>query len=1145
MSKAKQRKRTLRRTQIESLEPRVVMSADPLGGLGGALSHHGLQDNLGELQQHAPVEAPPALSHHGSLVAHETMPSLGHHSERDADFWIDRGTTQIDTLDDMLGDLEQTLASAHGTTGLNDVRGNYGFTGVGQTVAVIDSGIAYDHYALGGGFGANYRVVGGWDFTGENDADPYDDGTEGSHGTHVAGIIGSTDSTHEGVAPGVDLVGLRVFDDDGRGFFSWVENALDWVHDNRNAFENPITAVNLSLGTNWNSDTIPLWANLENEFAQLKADGIFISVSAGNSFSANNANGSTTYDEPGLSYPAASPHVVPVMSNDDSGFLSSFSQRHERGISAPGRFIRSTVPDYAGNNNGTTDDFASFSGTSMAAPYVAGASVLIREAMQFVGMSGITQDTIYDHMRDTADTFHDTATNQDYLRLNVGAAIDSLMPEDDFGSSVGEAHSLGTINGEVSSNSLMEVSGVISTLNDSDYFSFTAGSTGTVTFTATSASHELDAAWEGSGGEGWTNAGGQSYTMEVVAGQQYTIGISSSEGLGYYDIEVSAESTFSFIDWGTVNGQQDREDLTAGAATWYRVAAGSEGFLSILANYDSGAVDIELYDAQMQLIDGSFNDRVDHYAELGEEFFLRVEGDAADVDFQMINLVSLSGSTVSVAGTEGADTFTFQAGAQEHSISVNGLIYNFDVTEYDTYSFDGESGIDTATLTGSAGDESATLRVGEATFAGDGFDVAVSGVENIAVHSGGGNDLAILHDSAYDDRLTASPESARMSAVDNSYVNEVFGFNRTYSYATTGYDLAILQDGATDDYFRGTTDFAVLRGLNHEFLNFASGFDRTYAYASSGHDQAHLEDGATDDYFRATSEFAVLRGNANEFFNYAEGFDQTYGYSSYGNDTAFLEDSAGDDRFSGYESFAVMRGSDGSYYNSAANFSRVNAYATTGYDMALMYDGATDDYFKANPDVAELYAKNGSFHNWAAGFDRTYAYASTGYDQALLYDGATDDYFRGTADFAVLRGKAYEFFNYASGFNRTYAYASSGNDTARLEDGATDDYFRGTADFSVLRGQGYEFFNYAQGFDRVEAFAINGGTGDIARVDDSSGNDDLEVRQEYFELTGSGYANYAEGFDFGEAHLTAGGSNTVDEDESLDYVFSKFGTWTS
>ena len=62
---------------------------------------------------------------------------------------------------------------------------------------------------------------------------------------------------YPGVAPDVDLVGLRVFDDQGNGYFNWVEQALRWVHNNRNAFDNPITTVNLSLGTDWNASTLP------------------------------------------------------------------------------------------------------------------------------------------------------------------------------------------------------------------------------------------------------------------------------------------------------------------------------------------------------------------------------------------------------------------------------------------------------------------------------------------------------------------------------------------------------------------------------------------------------------------------------------------------------------------------------------------------------------------------------------------------------------------------------------------------------------------------------------------------------------------------------------------------------------------------
>ena len=112
--------------------------------------------------------------------------------------------------------IEQHLSEAHSQTGWNQVHSQFGLTGKGQTVAVIDSGIAFDHVALGKGFGPGYKVVGGWDFA-ENDARPYDDAPAGFHGTHVAGIIGANDGVHLGVAPNVDLVALRVFTDAGKG----------------------------------------------------------------------------------------------------------------------------------------------------------------------------------------------------------------------------------------------------------------------------------------------------------------------------------------------------------------------------------------------------------------------------------------------------------------------------------------------------------------------------------------------------------------------------------------------------------------------------------------------------------------------------------------------------------------------------------------------------------------------------------------------------------------------------------------------------------------------------------------------------------------------------------------------------------------
>ena len=208
-----------------------------------------------------------------------------------ADFWLNPMT--LGNADPGVREIEQMFAEADALSGLTQVRSDYGLIGTGQTVAVIDSGVAWNHSALGGGLGAGYRVVGGWDFA-EGDANPYDDGAAGGHGTLVTGVIGTdrTGTADDGVAVGADIVSLRIFDDAGNSYYAWLESALQWVHQNRNTFENPITTVSISLGdANWNSNTVPGWSTIEDELLQLKNDGIFISVSAGNAFQSFNAAG--------------------------------------------------------------------------------------------------------------------------------------------------------------------------------------------------------------------------------------------------------------------------------------------------------------------------------------------------------------------------------------------------------------------------------------------------------------------------------------------------------------------------------------------------------------------------------------------------------------------------------------------------------------------------------------------------------------------------------------------------------------------------------------------------------------------------------------------------------------------------------------
>ena len=299
------------------------------------------------------------------------------------------------------------------------------YDGSGYTVAVIDTGIDYNNPALGGGWGN--RVIAGWDFV-NNDADPMDDN---GHGTHVAGIIGSTDATYSGIAPNVKFVALKVLGADGSGSFGAVSDALDWVVANRTKYN--IVAVNMSLGSG--NYTVDPYMFLENDMQTLVAKGVFIGVAAGNDY--------YSYQAQGLAFPAISPNVVSVGARPGTATtepsagptaardyttapdrIASFSQRSASlSIFAPGAMITST---YLG------DTFRAMAGTSMATPVIVGSAVVLREELDALGHADLDgQSSILGIMQSTGVSVVDgddentnvRATGLSFKRIDLGAAV--------------------------------------------------------------------------------------------------------------------------------------------------------------------------------------------------------------------------------------------------------------------------------------------------------------------------------------------------------------------------------------------------------------------------------------------------------------------------------------------------------------------------------------------------------------------------------------------------------------------------------------------------------------------------------------------------------------------------------------------------
>ena len=799
--------------------------------------------------------------------------------------------------------IRSTLADVHAATGLQHMRNAYGLSGAGQTVAVIDSGIAYDHYALGGGFGWQYRVVGGWDFA-ENDANPYDDGPGGFHGTHVAGIIGSSDSVHHGVAPAADLVALRVFDDVGLGYFSWVESALQWVHAHRNDFEHPITTVNLSLGSLWNSSVVPGWAMLEDEFGQLVRDGMFIAVSAGNEFA--------EYGTTGLSYPAASPLVVPVASTGNNGQISPFSQRHDRVIAAPGESITSTVPDFLFDFNGITDDFATASGTSMAAPYVAAASVILRQAMEMAGYQQVSQKTLYDHMRDTADELFDSVTGTSYHQLNLGRAVDALLAVDSIDSA---ATSWGAVDFRY-----------LTGLNLGDgaaHYEFTATRTGTLT---------VDALGDGSAGP---------FGIELLDANGQLLASSSSPA----------------------NHQRIDTHVAAGQTLHLRVFGGGTTVDLRVCNL------VSLSDRGLAVF-GTASDDIFTVA-AGGPLRVTVNGVAYAWDRLLVSTVSLLGAggrdSLVIDGTSESETVVLR----ESSLEMKGAGLTVTAQDVALVLVNGGGGDDRAVIHDAKADDQFHAWPDHALIRyAAGASNTVRDFDRVAVHgTAGGYDRAYLHDSTGDDRFTGSADSSLL--VGPGFFQSVTGFDRVDAYATAGgYDRAQLYDSPGDDRFTGRADYSVLLGQG--FFNVARGFDRVDAHAAGGYDRARLYDSTGDDQFTGRPEYGALTGHG--FSNVARGFERVDAYATEGGyDRAHFHDSADGDRFTGRVEYSVMVGQK--FQNVARGFDRVDAYATAGgYDQAGLFDLTSGDRLTARAEYHVLAGPG--FLQVVRGFERVDAHTS-------------------------------------------------------------------------------------------------------------------------------------------------------------------------
>jgi subtilisin family serine protease len=318
---------------------------------------------------------------------------------------------------------------------------NLGFTGQGQTVAILDTGVDNDHSFLSSkivseacfsttsaasgslsicpGGAASSLAFGSADNPGSS-LSGFD------HGTHVAGIAAGRNATLSGVARDANIIAIKVFSrfndqaDCGSSpapcllsFRSDQIEGLERVMDLSDNFN--IAAVNLSLGggnfTSTCDSENQAYTDIVNE---LRASRIATVIASGNGGNKN-----------GTAFPACISTAISVGSVGDGSngatqdvVVSSSQSASFLKLLAPGRWINSSVPGNA---------FANKSGTSMAAPHVAGAFAALKEKSPNASVTDLLMI-----LQTTGVAVTDQANNITKRRINLGSAINGLCTPNSY-----------------------------------------------------------------------------------------------------------------------------------------------------------------------------------------------------------------------------------------------------------------------------------------------------------------------------------------------------------------------------------------------------------------------------------------------------------------------------------------------------------------------------------------------------------------------------------------------------------------------------------------------------------------------------------------------------------------------------------------
>ena len=276
---------------------------------------------------------------------------------------------------------------------------NRDITGQGVKIAVLDTGVDYSHPALGGCLGASCKVI----LAKNTIVNTTDISDVHGHGTHVAAIAAGKAESGNGVAPGAQIIAVKVLNDYGYGYDSSIIAGLEYAvdPDGNPATDDGADVINMSLGGAGNAQS-PISKAAEKAVQA----GVTVVVAAGNS-----------YDYLTIGSPGAAPSVITVANTQRDDRVNYSSSRGpieganylKPEIAAPGTDIEA-----AKSGGGLTRK----TGTSMAAPHVAGAAALLLQAQP-----ALTPLKLKQRLMQSADVINGNPAETGSGRLNIQNAL--------------------------------------------------------------------------------------------------------------------------------------------------------------------------------------------------------------------------------------------------------------------------------------------------------------------------------------------------------------------------------------------------------------------------------------------------------------------------------------------------------------------------------------------------------------------------------------------------------------------------------------------------------------------------------------------------------------------------------------------------